>query len=143
MATTFSTVTDWMLDRLDPDIENGGANPPGAPYEAPAGYTWARATMVLAIHRTGSGLTSFLPIVGTVVTGENISFVNGTTTIVGNAGMSWVCTNNTLEPEEQSSGFFRETRVWEWNQVWQLEGAVTASTTPGEWGGTTTGTSAP
>jgi len=116
MATTFSTETDWMLDRLFPQREDGGRNPAGAPYEAPVGYTWQRDRYDIQLHRDGEGLSSIDPRIGDTTAGNNIAWVNGPDSLAGSATYTYECTENYFMPLER--GITREYISWRWYSEW-------------------------
>ena len=62
MATTFGTVTDFMLILFDPNKVDGGTRPPGSTRDANEGYTWQRLEYIATIERYGTVLDTFTPI---------------------------------------------------------------------------------
>ena len=116
MATTFSTVTAWMLDRLYPSREDGGKRPAGTTYDAPDGYTWQRDKYVIAMHRVGEGLSSIDPRIGDTAAGNTIGWTNGPDVLTGSATYTYECIDNYFAPLER--GFTRETIVWQWFSEW-------------------------
>lgn len=117
MATTFTTVTEWMLDLLDPNIERGGKFPQGAPYAAPTLYEWIRDTYTVYLHRDGVGLQSFAPRLGELTQGDAITWTGGGDTLFAGSTFTYTCTDNPLRPREP--GIWRELIVWHWESEWR------------------------
>ena len=113
MGATFTESTEWMLEHLTPEQEDGGKRPAGTAYPAQNYTTWQRTRTSIALFRHGAGLVSYASSVGDEQL--SVAWTGGGDSIELN--ISVTCVENPLLPGD-GPGLWIERIVWENKGAW-------------------------
>lgn len=108
MAATFVLTGDWF-GKIKANYETA-VKVAGKP-DPTTGYLWRRKVYTIERARSGQTLTSFVPNVGGLTTGDKLSITNGADTIAANIADTYHLEKDDIVPTPQGSGMWEEQQI--------------------------------